>query len=242
MVVRFCERQTEQDNPTTCAIFHNEQKIYEYRPPEAACDSAHVVFAAQESHCFFYRKGSQIASKSKVRASGKSTAYSCCKVRETFEPERGQPWKDWRPYYELQPLMAESFLSLRRPKRTRTEDETRIERKAVYFYTKGNDLDGIYEECLRHQKELHGSELCFGFKRTYGSDAEKIASIRINAALLPAIVIKAVPLQADDLNVIAELAGLVYRGSTLAKFGDALRIARIKRVGLTEADQPIVME
>ena len=29
MVVRFCERQTEQDNPTTCAIFHNEHKIFE---------------------------------------------------------------------------------------------------------------------------------------------------------------------------------------------------------------------
>ena len=57
MVVRFCQRQTEQDNPTTCAIFHNEREIFEYHLPEATCDSAHVVFVAQESHCFFYRKG-----------------------------------------------------------------------------------------------------------------------------------------------------------------------------------------
>ena len=69
--------------------------------------------------------------------------------------------------------MAEGFHSLRRPKRTRAEDEAQIERDALYFYTKGNDLDEIYERCLENQKEPHGSELCLGIKRTYGSDAEK---------------------------------------------------------------------
>jgi len=163
LVVRFCERQTEQDNPTTCAtIFHNGRKIYEYNPPEATDQSAHVVFAAQESHCFFYRKGTQLASKSKVRSSGTSTTYSCHKVRETFEPERGQPWRDWLPYYELQPLMAEGFRSLRRPKRRYNDTETRIEREALYFYTKGDDFDAIYEECLGHQKDLHGSSCVSG--------------------------------------------------------------------------------
>ena len=31
MIVRFCERQTEEhDSPTTSSIFHNGQKVYEY--------------------------------------------------------------------------------------------------------------------------------------------------------------------------------------------------------------------
>jgi hypothetical protein len=48
MVIRFCERQTENfESPTSCSIFHNDGKIYEYRPQNAL---HHIVFAAQESH------------------------------------------------------------------------------------------------------------------------------------------------------------------------------------------------
>ena len=40
MIIRFCERQTENyESPTSCSIFHNVLH--------------HIVFAAQESHCFF---------------------------------------------------------------------------------------------------------------------------------------------------------------------------------------------
>ena len=46
MVARFCERQSAQDNPTWCSIFHNAQKIDQYDPPDAKDTSASVVFGA----------------------------------------------------------------------------------------------------------------------------------------------------------------------------------------------------
>jgi hypothetical protein len=112
----------------------------------------------------------------------------------------------------------------------------------MHFYTKNDDLQAIYEELLADQLELHGTEKCFGLAVSYGNDAEKIAGIRINAANLPTISIRAVPLMADDLAVIASLVGMVYRGSSLAKFGDDLRIACFKRVGISEKDRRIVLE
>ena len=55
----------------------------------------------------------------------------------------------------------------------------------MHFYTKDDNLDQIYARYLAQQTLLHGSELCFGIKRTYGTDPETIASLRIHAALLP---------------------------------------------------------
>ena len=173
---------------------------------------------------------------------GRSTVYSCHKVRETFEPERGRPWSEWEPYHQLQPLIADGFRGLRRPKRRHSTDEVRLLRETMHFYTKGDDLAAIYEELMAHPQELHGNDTCFGIKRTYGDDAERIVGIRINAANLPTLIIKAVPLMADDLACIADLVGLVYRGSSLEKFGDDLRIACIMRCSISEADQRIVLE
>ena len=50
MVIRFCERQSAQDNPTRCSIFHNAVKMYEYGQPEATNISASVIFAVQHEH------------------------------------------------------------------------------------------------------------------------------------------------------------------------------------------------
>ena len=126
----------------------------------------------------------------KVQSTVRSTAYSCHKVREAFEPERGSPWSEWEAYYKLQPLAAEGFRELRRPKRRHSTDEVRMLRETMIFYTKNDDLQAIYEELLAHQQELHGSDSCFGLRRTYGGDAEKISGIRINAANLPTLVIR----------------------------------------------------
>ena len=159
-----------------------------------------------------------------------STLYACAKVRETFEPEHGRPFTEWEPFWELQPLAAEGFRELRRPKRRHETDEVRTRRETLYFYTKGDDLEEIYEELLAHQKELHGSEDCFAIRRSYGTDAEKIAGLRITARELPSLSIRAVPLCADDLVTIARLQGMSpYRGNSLAKFTDELRISCFKK-------------
>jgi len=103
MIVRFCERQTEtHDNPVSCSIFHNDHKICEYRPVSDK-PIHHIVFAAQEDHCFVYRKGTRLASLTKVQSPARTTAYSCHKVEEAFDPERGRPWCEWEAYYKLQP-------------------------------------------------------------------------------------------------------------------------------------------
>ena len=218
MTIRFCERQTEQhDRPTACSIFHKGHKIYEHRPENPI---HFVTFAAQGEHCYFYRMGAQAVRATTVRDPPISVRYACAKVRETFEPEHGRPFTEWEPFWKLQPLEAEGFRELRRPERHHETDEVRTRRETVYFYTKGDDLEEIYEELLAHQKELHGSEYCFALRRSYGNDAEKIAGLRINARELPSISIRAVPLCADDLVTIARLAGMTYRGNSLAKFED----------------------
>jgi len=84
----------------------------------------------------------------------------------------------------------------------------------MHVYTKNDDLRAIYEELLAHQQELHGSDNCFGLRRTYGGDAEKSSGLRINAANLPTIVIRTAPLMAEDLDAIAKAAGFVYRRSS----------------------------
>jgi hypothetical protein len=225
----------------SCSIFHNDSKVYEYRPVSDK-PIQHIFFAAQEDHCFFYRKGTRLASLTKVQSPARTTAYSCHKLREAFDPERGRPWCEWEPYFKLQPLATEGFRALRRPKRRRSStDEVRQAHETMHVYTKNDDLQAIYEELLAHQQELHGSEDCFGIRRTYGADAEKVAGLRITAANLPAISIRAVPLMADDLAEIVGLAGFVYRGSSLAKFGDDLRIACFKRVEISEKDRRVVL-
>jgi len=105
-------------------------------------------------------------------------------------------------------LAAEGFRELRRPERRPSTDEVRLLRETLHFYTKNDDLQAIYEELLAHQQELQGSENCFGLRRGYGTDPEQIASLRINARDLPTISIRAVPLMAEDLDVIAKAAGL----------------------------------
>ena len=149
MVIRFCQRQTEKGSPTSCCVFHNNCKIYEYRPVEAI---QHVVFAAQEDHCYFYRKGTDVAAKTPTGLPARTTAYSCYKVREPFEPEGGRPYGEREPYWKLQPLAADGFRALRRPKRKHSNDEVRIQRETMQFFTKNNDLQGIYEELLAHQQ------------------------------------------------------------------------------------------
>ena len=74
-----------------CSIFHNAQKTYQYDPPEATNTSASVVFAVQHEHAYFYQKGTQVASHQKTKNASKTAAYSCCKVRETFQTGRGPP-------------------------------------------------------------------------------------------------------------------------------------------------------
>ena len=69
-----------------------------------------------------------------------------------------------------------------------------------------------------------------------------IASILVHAALGPTNITRKVPAQAEELAVIAEEAGLVYRGGTLATFGDALRIACVNRTTLSPEGQRIIME
>ena len=123
----------------------------------------------------------------------------------------------------LDPLMADGFSSLRRPKRRRNENEYRIAKDALYYFTKDDDLDELYERHLVQQTQLQGSGYCYSIKRTYGNGPEVIASLRINAPLLPTIIIRRVPAQADELAVIAEEVGLVYKGGSLATFGDAQR-------------------
>ena len=114
MVIRFCERQTEKGNPTSCNIFHNTRKIYAYQPPEAV---NHVVFAAQESHCYFYTAATHSAIMSTVDMPARSSNYGCYRVREPFAPERGRPFKEWEPYWKLRALASTGFQELRRPKR-----------------------------------------------------------------------------------------------------------------------------
>jgi len=55
MIIRFCERQTENHgSPTSCCIFHNNCKIYEYRPEKAI---HRVAFAAQGRSLLFLQEG-----------------------------------------------------------------------------------------------------------------------------------------------------------------------------------------
>jgi len=53
---------------------------------------------------------------------------------------------------------------------------------------------------------------------------------------------KAVPAQADELAVIAAGADIIYRGGSLASFGEAIRATCIKRTNVTPAEKQIVLE
>ena len=92
------------------------------------------------------------------------------------------------------------------------------------------------------QNETIGTDRSFGIRRLYGSDAEQVASLSISAKNLPRISIRAVPLCADDLVEIARANGFVYRGSSIAKFGDDLRMHCYKRVYLPEADKQAILK
>jgi len=109
MVIRFCKRQTDQDNPIRCSIFHNAQKVYQYDPPNATATTPSVVFAVQHEHAYFYQKETQVAPHQRTKTMGKTTPYSCCKVRETFHTDQRPPWSKWKPNQDLVPLMAEGF-------------------------------------------------------------------------------------------------------------------------------------
>ena len=153
-----------------------------------------------------------MASHQKTKTDSKTTANSCYKVRETFQTDRGPPWAEWKPHQDLDPLMADGFRSLRRPKRRRNETERQTEKDALYYYTKDDDLMELYGIHLEQQARLQGSSDCYSTKRTYGNDPEVIASLCIHSPLLPTITDKRVPAQADELAIIAEEVGMVYRG------------------------------
>jgi len=236
MVVHFCERQTASGDPTACTIFHNGLKLYENVPNKPVHQ---VVFSAQGAHCFFY-KGQAV--RAVDLHSPTTSAYACTKVRESFEAEYGSPFNEWRPYSVLKDLASGGFADLKRPKRCSIRDEVKVRRESLYFYTKDDDLEAIYLELKAIQCGLIGSDYSFGIERSYAGDAEQIAGLSITARGLPKLVIRAVPLCADDLVVIAKQVGFVYKGSSLAKFGDDLRVHCFKRTDLSEADKQAILK
>jgi len=207
MVLQFCKRQTEQSNPTACCIFHNGHKIEEFKPPNP---TNHIVFAAQDSHCFFYTACNNVAMKTKLRVNH----HSCLRVPEPFPTERAKPWSEWRPYLEIRPLAAEGFqtLSLKR-KRTDNKPDTHP------YYTMDDNLQELWDELPSR---------IIGKERGYGTDPEVITVIFIKIPGKADISIRSVPREAHDMNAIAKNMGFKYTGSSLAKFGDDLRVACIR--------------
>jgi len=66
--------------------------------------------------------------------------------------------------------------------------------------------------------------------------------LSITARELPKLGIRAVPVCVEDLMAIAKLAGFVYKGSSLAKFGDDLRVACFRRIAIPEADKQTILK
>jgi len=98
-----------------------------------------------------------------------------------------------------------------------------------YFWSKDDNLYEIYHELKVAQTALLGSSNCFALLRSYANDPEQISGITITALGLPRLVIRNVPLAADVLCAVALKAGFIYKGQSLAKFGDDLRIHCFKR-------------
>jgi len=120
MIIRFCERQTLiAGSPTSCCILHNNRKIFEYRPVDAI---PHISCAAQEDHCFFYRKGINIAAQT-LKEPPRASAYGCYKIKETFQPDYGSPWKEWASHHSIQHLAADGFRGLQKKKKRRHSTE-----------------------------------------------------------------------------------------------------------------------
>ena len=117
-----------------------------------------------------------------------------------------------------------------------------MRRETLYFYTQDDDLEAIYLELREAQRSLIGDDYCFAIERSYANDAEKIVGLSISARELPKLVIRAVPVCAEDLVAIAKHAGFVYKGSSLAKFGDDLRVNCFKRTAIPEADKQAILK
>ena len=235
MLINFCERQAES---IACSIFHNGALLYASRPTKPVHQ---VVFSAQGSHCYFYRNCNQAVRAAEVRIS-QIGPYACTKVREAFDTEHGKPFTEWQCYTILLASAREGFYDLHRPKRRHSNDDVRQCRESLYFYTKDDDLEAIYLQFKAIQKETLGTEQSFGIRRLYGSDAEQIASLSISARNLPRLSIRAVPMCADDLVEIARASGFIYKGSSIAKFGDDLRMHCYKRVNLPDTDKQAILK
>jgi len=238
MIVEYCKKLTAEGMPVSCQILHNEKKIFEYRPDNAI---HHICFAAQEDHCYFYKQDARIATNMHLHKPSIST-YSTYKVREPFPTERPRPWKEWVSYSSIREQAATGFHRLITKRKRGSTDITRVACETLNVYTKEDDLQTIYEELLDHQRRLIHTDQRFGLRRTYGNDPEQIAGLRICAKNLPPISIKAVPLFADDLDVIARRANFIYRGSSLAKFADDLRGACYQRVDISRTERQSIIE
>jgi len=211
MAIRFCKRQTEKGNPIACSIFHNNFKIFEYYPEGYR---NHAVFSIQENHCYFYTEARWVAKMTPL-VPLRDIAYSCCRASVPFRQERAKPWAEWRPY--------SSMVFDTGTKRQR--DSTKVD--ALPYYTMDDDLEDIYEELVAAN---------IGVRRVFGTDPEGIVALYVQDA-----VVRAVPPMANDLDAIARLAGFKYRGSSLSKFGDDLRVACLKlRPDIPVADRELV--
>jgi len=199
MAIMFCERQTQAGNPIACSIFHNGDKIYGYYPEGY---TNQVIFSIHEHHCYFYTQSKRAATDARLWKM-KDPAFDCLRVGEVHKTERGKPWAEWQCYLSLG--IEDDF----RPFKLKRKRDA----KEGPYYTKDNNLQEIWESLGNVEKQ-----------RTFGADPEVIASIRIQLGE-HTIVIRAVPLMADTLDTIAKLAGFVYKGSSIAKFGDDLRVA-----------------
>lgn len=244
MIAHFCKRHSEQGRPLRFAIFHRGLKICEHSPENANRNTPTVCFSIFGDHSFYYSDGKQaIAQKRTASGCGAEKKqydeFTDRRVREPFPRDDTPPYEQWQGSQKLLDGMDNGFTSWAEesesaPKRRRKNEQGRA--GASYFEGDG-DLATILEYARVKQDALKGTPRCFEITETLGNDPNVIASLTFSAKDCPKLILKSVPEEAHWLDSIAceSKLGMVYRGETVAAFGENLRLAVMrKRHGFAE--------
>lgn len=132
MIIRFCKRQADKGRPVKCSIFHTNQKIAQYAPPDELSGkyTPTVVFAIHGDHAHFYNNGKNAAAQKKnwgntseLSKSDSTTdlskpkfdEYTNKRIREPFSQIESYvpPFSEWRDSRELLDDMENGFAKLK---------------------------------------------------------------------------------------------------------------------------------
>jgi len=246
MVLQFCRRQSEKGKPLKCFVFHKGNKIAEYRPENATCNTPCVTFQIFGEHAYFYGSGDAINAAAQTECHDAPTRdeFTDKSIREPYPSFEMPPFSHWREDWELFAALHDDFKSLAEEFASKKRRLNKCDSKEFVVF-KTDDIETILVEAKYKQEQLKGSNSCFAIRIKYGKSPDQKVELQLDVKNCPKIRVKPVCQHAQLLQHIAEKLDLgtwVYRGESPAAFGENLRLALSKhRRDIPKAVKEVVL-